>query len=104
MGRFLGDEGLDEETRGDARRLEEIADGLRREGLRVTTQLGFGDPAAELARLVNEQKADLLLAGAHGHGPLQDLLRGSTTSSLRHRVSCPVLVVPSPRPATSNPR
>jgi manganese transport protein len=100
VGRFLGDEGLDEETREDARRLEAIAEELRRQGLRVTAQLGFGDPAAELARLVNEHNADLLLAGAHGHGPLQDLLRGSTTSSLRHRVRCPVLVVPSARPAT----
>ena len=48
---------------------------------------------AELARLVNEMDADLLITGSHGHRLLQDLIYGSTTSGLRHLVHCPVLTL-----------
>jgi manganese transport protein len=31
--------------------------------------------------------------GAHGHGPIADLLFGSTVNPVRHRVKIPVFVV-----------
>jgi manganese transport protein len=94
-GRYLGPESSDLESRVDLEALEALANDLRSRGAKVETHLGYGDVKSELTRLVKETGADLLVTGAHGHGPLRDLFYGSTTSALRHRLSCPVLTVPS---------
>ncbi len=95
--RYLGQEASDQEAREDLSTLESIAETLRALGIPVTTALGFGDVKNELARLVREQDADLLVAGSHGHRLFQDLIHGATTSGLRHRVQCPVLIGPGGR-------
>ena len=93
--RFLGAEASDQESRQDLAALESIAETLRQRGVRVEVVLGHGDAAKELARLVQEHRADLLIAGSHGHRLIGDLIHGETTTSLRHRVHCPVLIVPA---------
>ena len=100
-GRYLGPESSDLESRVDLAELEAIASELRARGGTVTVALGFGDPKAELTRLVMESSADLLVTGSHGHGGLQDVLFGATVSGLRHRVRCPVLTVPPTGPPHS---
>jgi len=92
--RYLGHESSDLESRGDLAALEALAQDLRSHGLATEIHLGYGDVKSELARLVKETQADLLITGSHGHGLLQDLVFGATSSGLRHRVSCPVLTVP----------
>jgi len=93
-GRYLGAESSDLEAREDRARLEAVAAPFRAAGIATEVLLGYGDPASELARLVEEQNADLVIAGSHGHGPIGDMLYGETTSALRHRVRVPVLTVP----------
>lgn len=95
--RYLGPEASDEEVREDEVALEQIAASLRGLARQVTFELGHGNPVQELARLATEHEVDLLIAGSHGHRMVGDLLYGSTTSGLRHRVRCPVLIVPPPR-------
>jgi manganese transport protein len=102
--RYLGPETSDEESRIDHAALETLRDELGSRGAIVEIRLGHGDVKSELARLTRETGADLLVTGSHGHGPLQDLLFGATASGLRHRVSCPVLTVPSRRPRSRTPR
>jgi manganese transport protein len=91
--RFLGAETSDEESREDLAALEQLADVLRATGLDTSVQLGHGDVKTELARMVGEWQADLLVTGSHGHRLLGDLFLGSTASGLRHRVTCPVLTI-----------
>jgi manganese transport protein len=93
-GRYLGPETSDLETREDQAMLDSIADEFRARGVGAEVRLGYGNPTSELARLVNESGADLLITGSHGHRLLQDLIHGATTSGLRHLVRCPVLTVP----------
>ncbi len=95
--RYLGPESSDEESRQDLAALERLAEDLRESGLGVSAVLGHGDVKAELARMVGEWHADLLVTGSHGHRLLGDLFLGSTASGLRHRVSCPVLTLRAPR-------
>jgi manganese transport protein len=97
-GRYLGPETSDLESREDRATLEAIAREVRAQGVEVEVQLGFGSPSSELARLVNEAGADLLVTGAHGHHLLGDLIHGATVSELRHHVRCPVLTVPGSGP------
>jgi manganese transport protein len=96
-GRYLGPESSDLETRAESVSLEALATTLRARGLKTRVELGFGDAASELARITSEVDADLLVAGSHGHGLIGDLVFGSTTSRLRHRVRCPMLIVPAAR-------
>ncbi len=96
--RYLGPEASDEEVREDQVALERIAESLRGTARRVTFAIGSGKPAQELARLAAEHRVDLVIAGSHGHRLVGDLLYGSTTSGLRHRLRCPVLIVPPDRP------
>jgi manganese transport protein len=93
-GRFLGAETSDQESREDRAALEAIAGGFRALGVASEIRLGFGSPAPELARMVAEADADLLITGSHGHRLLGDLLHGATVSALRHLVRCSVLTVP----------
>ena len=96
-GRYLGPESSDLETRTESGTLESFAGRLRDHGFVVRVELGHGDAASELARITTESRADLLVAGSHGHGLISDLLFGATTSRLRHKVRCPMLIVPAAR-------
>ncbi|HEV8397014.1 MAG TPA: universal stress protein [Vicinamibacterales bacterium] len=80
-----------EEIRADRAYLEGLAASLP--GLRVSTELAMGDPANELIRLVEERQADLLAMSTHGHRFLNDLIRGTTVSKVRHMVKVPVLLL-----------
>jgi manganese transport protein len=92
--RYLGPETSDLESREDLAALEAFASQFRSRGVRTTIHLGHGDAIEELARLVNESGADLLVTGSHGHRLIGDLVLGATASGVRHRVRCPVLTVP----------
>ena len=80
-----------EEIRADRAYLQELVATLP--GLKVSTELAMGDPANELIRLVEERQADLLAMSTHGHRFLNDLIRGTTVSKVRHLVKVPVLLL-----------
>jgi manganese transport protein len=75
--------------------LEELAREIEDRDLPVETLLKFGRPANELIRAAEEAGLDLLVRGSHGHRGLEDLVRGQTIASVRHRTNVPVLVVQS---------
>jgi nucleotide-binding universal stress UspA family protein len=53
------------------------------------------DAAPALARTAEEEEADLIVVGAHGHGSMADRLLGSVSYKLAHNGSRPVVVVPT---------
>ncbi|MBA4071685.1 MAG: hypothetical protein C0497_07595 [Gemmatimonas sp.] len=67
---------------------EIIADGLPCEAV-----LACGNPADEIAAAAMREGADLIAMATHGHRGLNDLIRGSVASELRHRTHVPVLMV-----------
>lgn len=91
--RMLGSESADFETQTDAQRLEFYTEQLKSNGLQAVGRLGFKNRAKEIARLVKEENADLLVIGAHGHSGLKDWIYGETINSVRHELKIPVLVV-----------
>lgn len=82
-----------EEMRADRAYLDGLASSLARHDLRVSTELAHGDPATELIRLAGERHADLIAMSTHGHRGLNDLVRGTTVSRVRHHVKIPVLLL-----------
>jgi manganese transport protein len=91
--RMLGKESDDYETRKDQERLDHYRDLLGRRGLQSQTALGFRNRSREIARLVKEQDADMLVIGSHGHTGLKDFIFGETVNAVRHELKVPVLVV-----------
>jgi manganese transport protein len=92
---FHGPEAADQESRVDRERISQLAHHLRSDGLQVDGVLGYGKPADELVRIARDQELDLLVLGTHGHGFLADLALGRTVSPVLHRLTIPILVVPS---------
>jgi manganese transport protein len=90
---MLGRESDDYETRRDQERLDLYRETLRQKGYRSRTSLGFKHRSREIARIVKEEKADMLVIGAHGHRGLQDFIYGETVDAVRHALKIPVLIV-----------
>jgi manganese transport protein len=93
--RLYGPATDDRESREDENRMDQLVEHLNKDGVTTSGVLGFGSPVAELVRMSIEQRLDLLILGSHGHGFLADLALGQTVSPLLHRLTIPVLVVPS---------
>lgn len=91
--KILGTESDDLETRKDQEKLDEYAGYLQQKGFTAETRLGFRNRQKEIAVLVKESNADLLIIGAHGHKGVKDWLYGETIDAVRHQLKIPVLVV-----------
>lgn len=91
--RMLGKESDDFETRKDQERLDQYGSTLREMGFDSYSALGFRHRSREIARISNEQQADMLVIGSHGHTGLKDFIYGETVNSVRHELKIPVLVV-----------
>jgi nucleotide-binding universal stress UspA family protein len=86
-----------EEMVADRAYLERCRVELAAEGFAATCELGRGDPATTLVQHAEKVNASLIAMATHGHGLLNDVLRGSVASEVRHRTSIPVLMVRAPR-------
>lgn len=90
--RVRGNETEDYETIKDREQLRKYAALFEQQDFATLCILGFEDRAREIARIVKEQKADLLVVGSHGHKAFMDWLFGETINSLRHQVQIPVFI------------
>jgi len=90
---MLGKESDDYETRRDQERLDLYRDALQQKGIGSETKLGFRHRSREIARIVKEEGADMLVIGAHGHSGLKDFIYGETVNAVRHELTIPVLIV-----------
>jgi len=90
---MLGRQSDDYETRKDQERLDSYSAILRKKGMESQGVLGFRNRTREIARIVREHQADMLVIGSHGHTGLKDFIFGQTVNAVRHKVKIPVLVV-----------
>ncbi len=77
---------------------------LRAAGIDATLEIVRGHPghsAHAIAELAREHKAETVVIGTRGLGPVAGLLVGSVTQRLLHTAPCPVLAVPAPKPASN---
>jgi nucleotide-binding universal stress UspA family protein len=74
----------------------QVAD-LKAAGLDVEIhmQSTIGTAAKSIAKMARECQADLIVAGASRHGPLADLVFGTTGQRMDRLAPCPVLVIPT---------
>lgn len=91
--KLLGSESNDYESRKDRRQLQTYVKLLKEQNISAQAVLGQANRAKEIVRIVNENKADLLVLSGHGHTGLKDWLYGETVNYVRHYVDIPVLIV-----------
>ena len=91
--RVWSHEAEDHEVLADEAYLDRLAIDINARGIRTKPVLGFGSPPEEIVRLVNEEKADMLIIGTHGHRMIKDIFLGATATRVRHQVSIPVFMV-----------
>jgi universal stress protein A len=61
--------------------------------------LEFGDAREVILRSARLLSVDLIVMGSHGRTSMQHFLLGSVADRVVRNAPCPVLVVPTPRPA-----
>jgi manganese transport protein len=83
----------DLETRKDQEHIDNYVQQLKEKNIEAIGMLGFNDRVKEIVRITKENKADMLVIGAHGHSGIKDLLYGQTVDAVRHELKIPVLVV-----------
>jgi manganese transport protein len=91
--KLLGASTADLESEKDEEQLKAYASQLKARGYNAVAKLGYQHRVAEIVRIVQEEKVDLLVMGAHGHKGLKDLVYGETINQVRHGLKIPVLVV-----------
>jgi nucleotide-binding universal stress UspA family protein len=85
------------EHRARHQRLQELAEGLRGDGVDVTALMLQGATVATLLAQAERLEADLVVLGSHGHRPIYDLLIGSVAEGVVRAGNLPVLLVPAQR-------
>jgi len=90
--KLIGQETEDYETRKDWKMLEDYVAFFQSQGVESFPFLGYRNRSSEIAKIVKEQEADLLIMGSHGHKGLKDLMLGETVDQVRHLLNIPVFI------------
>jgi nucleotide-binding universal stress UspA family protein len=65
--------------------------------LKIEEVIVHGDPAAEIVRVSDERKVDLIVISSHGRTGFGRMIFGSTAEAVVRHAHCPVLVVKPPQ-------
>ncbi|MBI3946282.1 MAG: universal stress protein [Armatimonadetes bacterium] len=71
------------------------------EGVAVESRVRRGPSADEILACIGEEAVDLVVMAAHGRGGFFERIAGRTAEAVLARTPVPVLVVPTPRPAST---
>jgi nucleotide-binding universal stress UspA family protein len=82
-----------EEMRDDREYLERVVVASQADGLDCEAVFAAGEPAKEIADAAVRERCDLIAMATHGHRGLNDVVRGSVASEVRHISMVPVLMV-----------
>ena len=91
--RQFGADAVSPEIREDNEYLDKVRTEFESAGIPARSELAFGNPADEIIRWVKEKGCDLVAMSTHGHRLVDDLIRGTTVTKVRHNVSVPVLLL-----------
>lgn len=73
--------------------LDEAEQVVKEHGISVEKVLREGDAVKEIVAATHEGKFDLVVVGHRGLSKLKEILLGSVSEGVSHKVPCPVLIV-----------
>jgi len=91
--KLLGEKADDFETESDRQQLADYVKQCQSIGYQVTGRLAYRNRKQAIVEITMEEKADLLVMGAHRHSGLRDYLYGETIDAVRHALAIPILLV-----------
>jgi len=66
---------------------------LKKRGIEVYTVIRSGEPDTEILQEIETNGYDLVAMATHGHSLIGDILFGSVSRSLKHKISIPLLLI-----------
>jgi len=75
------------------KKLNEIAQLIREEGVEVETLISLGSAFVDIVSTARKQEVDLIILSTHGWGFVKHVLMGSTAERVVRKAPCPVLTV-----------
>lgn len=66
---------------------------LTRKGYQVETQVYFGQPAAEILQVIEDEQVDLIAMTTHAREGVKRLFSGSVAEKVLHQVNIPILLL-----------
>ncbi len=66
---------------------------LQARGIKARIVIRSGEPNREILKEIEENDYDLVAMATHGHTFLGDILHGSVSRHLKHRISIPLLLI-----------
>lgn len=93
VARYAGAGAMDLETKADESNLKNYQAQLSALGYETDLQIGYGNVAGAISKIVKENEIDFLVMGAHGHKGLKDLVLGTTVDAVRHKINIPLLII-----------
>ena len=73
---------------------------LRKQGIDVCSVIRSGEPDKEILAEIKGSAYDLVAMATHGHKFLGDILFGSVSKKLKHKISVPLLLIKAERHAS----
>lgn len=73
--------------------LNDIAERLAKDGVKVDTVVRVGSPVDEINKIAAERRADLIIMGTHGRTGIRRLVAGSVTEKVVRVSHVPVLTI-----------
>ena len=77
--------------------LNSSCDKLKARGIKTHIVIRSGEPDDEILKEIENDNYDLVAMATHGHTFIGDLLFGSVSDTLKHKISIPLLLM-GPRP------
>ncbi|MFA5423081.1 MAG: universal stress protein [Phycisphaerae bacterium] len=66
---------------------------LAKEGIETSILIRSGEPDKEILKEIEENDYDLVAMATHGHRFIGDVLFGSVSDTLKHKISIPLLLL-----------
>ncbi len=66
---------------------------LQARGINAHFMIRTGEPEPEILKEIEEKDYDLVTMATHGHTFIGDILFGSVSQTLKHRISIPLLLI-----------
>ncbi len=73
--------------------LESRREALCAQGIEVFVIIRCGEPDEEILEEIEEKDYDLVAMATHGHSFIGDILFGSVSRTLKHKISLPLLLI-----------
>ena len=79
--------------------LESFRETMANQGVDVNVVIRSGEPEREILTQIDSQAYDLVAMATHGHSFFGDLLFGSVSRTLKHKIDVPLLLIRSKGPS-----